>query len=120
MARYSAKSRRRSAIGDETPRRPTTLSLVKNILQALLVDGAFLLAGAIAVAIYLYQADLRNDPAVILIFAGIVLIALGRGCAAWQEELNNYQRDLLLHHRKQTGGQVESIPGYFGANRDRY
>jgi hypothetical protein len=93
--------------------RPTAFTLLVSIGRALFVEGLGLLVTALVASAVLYQTNLRNDTVIMLIFAGIVLIALVRGSIAWQADLTAWQRHLALQrHRDSTG-----IPGYYQPRR---
>jgi hypothetical protein len=46
-------------------------------------------------------------------FTGIVLIALLRGCIAWQTDLAAWQRQMSLQRHRTSSG----IPGYYKSRR---
>ena len=119
MSRKLTRSHRHGDAADSVMR-PTALTLVAHIIRAFVLDGLFLLVAAIAVAAYLYQTDLRNDVVIMLIFAGIALLALLRGCSAWQNDLNDYQRHLAMERHKLSLEQSSATPGYSHSQRYRY
>lgn len=116
MLRKTVKSRVRKD-ADDLVTRPTAFTLVLYIIRALLVDGLILLVSAIAALTYLYQTNLDNDMAVMLIGIGIALIALLRGCAAWQGDLTDYRKYLAMEHHKSTQGNTPIIPDLYNPRR---
>ena len=116
MPRKTARSHRRHHEEDSAIR-PTAMTLVAHIIRAFVVDGLFLLVATIAVAAYLYQTHLRNDTMIVLIFTGIALLALLRGCRAWQIDLDEYRRQLAMERHKDAQEQSTTIPGYYNSRR---
>lgn len=116
MLRRTVRSRRHKD-ADDLLARPTAITLVVHIFRALLVDGLILLITAIAVLAYLYQANLGNDMVIMLIFTGIALIALLRGCTAWQADLTDYQRYLAMERHKSSQGNAPIIPSLYNPRR---
>jgi hypothetical protein len=117
MLRKAARSHGRKEAEDFITR-PTAFTLVIHIFRALLVDGLILLVSAVAVFVLLYQADLLNEPVVMLVFTGIALIALLRGCAAWQGDLTDYQRYLAIERHKTSLGNSTNIPGFYASRNN--
>jgi hypothetical protein len=116
MLRKTVRSRRPKG-ADDLVTRPTAFTLVLHIIRALLVDGLILLVSAIAALTYLYQVNLDNDMAVMLIGTGIALIALLRGCAAWQVDLTDYRKYLAMERHKSSQGNTPIIPALYNSRR---
>jgi len=88
-----------------TPARPGTGSLLLHILQGAFSNGMQFpaLAGIGLVALLYHEQYPYHEAIAALLFCGLLLIGLFRGCSDWQEELVAYHRDLALmrHHAQQ-------------------
>ena len=75
--------------------RPAVSGLLKHILFALFSNGmvSLLLFGAAAIFLLQYNSML-TDKYYALLIAWVTALAVVRGCKAWQEDLNSYQRAL--------------------------
>jgi hypothetical protein len=100
--------------------KPGALSLLRHILRATLLDGMeWPVLFCIVLAFALYHFNIAyHDSAAILIITAIFAIGLVRGCNAWQNALNDYQRQLAMaRHQQESAGDYNSIPGYFPSRR---
>ncbi len=110
-ARSSARTR-------DSINRPTALTLATHIVKALVNDGmAWVSIPAVAVTAFLYHHHFQNDILLAVIFGGLAIIALVRGCLNWQNDLDEYQRDLALERHREKLGGCDTIPGFFPTRR---
>jgi hypothetical protein len=111
-------SLRKRAQGDYTVQRPTALTLARHILAAVISDGMlWVVIPVLAVTAFLYTHHFHNDLLLALMFLGLVMIALVRGCRKWQNDLDEYQRHLALERQQKPGRTSTAIPGYYPSRR---
>jgi len=100
--------------------KPGALSLLGHILRATLLDGMewpVLFCIVLASALYHFNITCR-DSATILIITAIFAIGLVRGCNAWQNAQNDYQRKLATaRHQQDSDVDSNAIPGYYPSRR---
>ena len=101
--------------------RPTALSLITRILGSLVTDGMqWLLIAAVLVAIYLRHIHFEQEVLPVMLFGWLAIMAVLNGCRAWQEDLDEYRRQVVLRHRLKTaraGERGTDIPGFSPGRR---
>jgi hypothetical protein len=100
--------------------KPGAPSLFRHIVRAAVLDGMqWPVVFCITLVSALYYFDFAyHDSLAILIITGIVATGLLRGCQAWQNDLNDYQRQLALaRHERSSAEKRNSIPGCFPTRR---
>ena len=111
-------SLRKRAQGGYTVQRPTALTLARHILAAVVTDGMlWVVIPVLAITAFLYTHHFQNDSLLALMFLGLVMIALVRGCRKWQNDLNEYQFHLALVRSRKQGRTSTDIPGYYPSRR---
>ena len=80
------------------PAKPGIFSLLLHILKGAFSNGMQLpaLAGIGLVALLYHEQYPYHEAIAALLFCGLLLVGLFRGCSDWQEELVEYHRDLAL------------------------
>jgi len=102
----------------EAPARPSALSLVLHILRSLVSNGMqWLFIPALLLVMYLNYNHIGNEVLTTVIFGGLAVLAVLRGCKAWQNDLNDYQRHLSLMRHREDLDNRDKIPGYFPSRR---
>jgi len=101
---------------DQVTARPTALSLVINILRSLVTDGMlWLLIAAVLMVNYLRHIHFEQEVLPVALFGWLAIMAVLNGCRAWQEDLDEYRRQVVLRHRQKTACAVKGctdIPGF--------
>lgn len=93
--------------------RPTALTLARHIISAPFSDGmAWIVLPVLALTVFLYNNHFQNDMLLALMFIGLGIIALVRGCRNWQSDLDEYQRHLTYVRKLKQGRNSSEIPGY--------
>ena len=114
-------SKRRNDAAEPPPARPSALSLVIYILRSLFTDGMqWLLIPAVLAFLYLRHIHFENEILPVVVFGGLVIMAILNGCKAWQSDLDEYRHQLVLSHqlravRKKEG--LKDVPGYSPGRR---
>ena len=111
---WKQRKNRLRDVDEDTPARPSALTLVMRILQSPFDnDMLWLSVSAVLLAGYLHFNHIGNDGLTALVFIALAAIALLRGCRAWQRDLNDYHRHLSLKHHREARGNSNGIPGYY-------
>lgn len=87
--------------------RPSVSRLLAHIFSSVLSNGLFsvLILGS-ALILFLRYYNIPSSNAFALLFCTIIVLAFLRGCKAWQEDLNDYQKALAdARHTYQSGTQ---------------
>ncbi|MEZ5543414.1 MAG: hypothetical protein R3F42_15460 [Pseudomonadota bacterium] len=96
--------------------KPGTLSLLAHIVRGTVADGMqvpVLLCIAAGVGMYHYGFA-HHQSLAMLLATGILVTGLIRGCAAWQQELDEYQRQLAIARLVQLDYESQNaIPGFY-------
>lgn len=114
-------SRRQDGDRGTVTARPTALSLITRILGSLVTDGMqWPLMAAVLVVMYLRHIHFEQEVLPVVLFGWLAIMAVLNGCRAWQEDLNEYRRQVMLRHRLKTAQPVNrgtDIPGFSPGRR---
>ena len=114
-------SRRQDGDQGTVTARPTALSLITRILGSLVTDGKqWLLTAAVLVVMYLRHIHFDNEILPVVVFGVLAIMAVLNGCRAWQEDLDEYRRQVVLRHRLKNAHTVKrctDIPGFSPGRR---
>lgn len=76
-------------------RKPSVSRLLGHIISSAFSSGMIsLLALGTALVVFLGYHNIPTGNCFTLLFGSIIVIAFLRGCKAWQQDLNDYQRSL--------------------------
>lgn len=86
------------------PKKPSVLSLLGRILQsAFSGDVLWITAPGGALLAYLYINKVASMNLIVLLLGVIAVLALLRGCKAWQKDLDMYHKALLSLRNRHPG-----------------
>lgn len=115
MPPYRNRARERDPAAPE-PAKPGSLSLLAHIARATVADGMqwpVLLCITVIAALYYYHVT-HHESLAMLLATGVLVSGLLRGCSAWQQDLDEYQRQLAMARQQRLDSERRnSIPGYF-------
>ena len=109
---------RKSGYGNaRTPAKPGVWSLLLHILKGAFSNGMQLpaLAGIGLVALLYHEQYPYHEAIAALLFCGLLLVGLFRGCYEWQEKLVQYHRDLALSRhetKRETANRGDYTSGF--------
>ncbi|HUT42591.1 MAG TPA: hypothetical protein VM011_14765 [Gammaproteobacteria bacterium] len=118
MSQYKNRLHRRNS-NKIAITKPNTLSLLRQIARATVLDGMqWPVIFSIVLAFALYNFDVtHHESLTILIVTFVIVSGLIRGCNAWQGDLVDYQRQLAIARHEQLDDAKPTIPGYFPSRR---
>ena len=117
MPRKTTKLRKHNQ-HEDTIRRPGTLTLFSYIIKAPVSDGmTWVFFPVLALTAYLYNNHFQNDALLAVTFCGLVITALLHGCRNWQDDLNEYQRQVAEGRQRGKTVPVRHVPGRFPSRR---
>ena len=115
--RKTRKTARASSVS-----KPGAFSLLLHIIRGAFSDGMLfpaLVCIGLAATLY-YQKLPYYQTLTALLIGSLVILALLRGCARWQQELGKYRREIAMlrhHEQQQEANRGQAIPGFIPFTR---